>query len=102
MAGLTPLMRLRPSALQRPCEIASRSGPRDLRLPSEPGVFADLAEPGRYRGSELARAVGAQVADETRAGPARLLERDLDALVAALVAVVEHRDDPVDLGALGA
>src|SRR5207237_9624356 len=64
-------------------------------------VLADLAQTGRDRGAQPARAVGAQVPDETGPWPPRLFEGDLDARVFALLAVIEDGDDPVDLRALG-
>ncbi len=61
-----------------------------------PGGFADLAQRVRQYRTEAAGRVGAQVPDETGAGAAVLLERHLDPQIAALVTVVEDRDDPVD------
>src|SRR5882724_2024184 len=63
--------------------------------------LADLPQRGGERSPQLARRRRRQVTDQPRARLTELLDGQLDARVLALLAVVEHRDDPADVHSLG-
>src|SRR5260221_12028061 len=79
---------------------------RPSRPPASDGqlgarVFADLTQRGGERGTQASRGRRTEMADEPGARLAGFFDGELDARVFALLAVVEHGDDPGDLHALG-